>query len=116
MPKNKKAVLYSRVSTDVQTDENQLLELRVFAAKNGWVVEQEFTDQDISWVGVGVVAGVIAWLVIMFYASTQVACMTFRNCGQGDLVLFAIIGLGMLVPAWYFAKIVSFFIKIKRIR
>lgn len=44
----KKVALYSRVSTDSQTTENQLLELREVAARNGWVVVQEFTDQGIS--------------------------------------------------------------------
>jgi DNA invertase Pin-like site-specific DNA recombinase len=48
MPKMKKVALYSRVSTDNQTTENQLLELREVAARNGWVVVQEFTDQGIS--------------------------------------------------------------------
>lgn len=44
----KKVALYSRVSTDSQTTENQLLELREVAARNGWVVVQEYTDQGIS--------------------------------------------------------------------
>jgi DNA invertase Pin-like site-specific DNA recombinase len=48
MPTIKKVALYSRVSTDSQTTENQLLELREVAARNGWVVVQEFTDQGIS--------------------------------------------------------------------
>ena len=48
MPSIKKVALYSRVSTDSQTTENQLLELREVAARNGWVVVQEFTDQGIS--------------------------------------------------------------------
>jgi len=48
MPSPKKVALYSRVSTDSQTTENQLLELREVAARNGWVVVQEYTDQGIS--------------------------------------------------------------------
>jgi DNA invertase Pin-like site-specific DNA recombinase len=48
MPSIKKVALYSRVSTDSQTTENQLLELREVAARNGWVVVQEYTDQGIS--------------------------------------------------------------------
>jgi len=48
MPPIKKVALYSRVSTDSQTTENQLLELREVAVRNGWVVVQEFTDQGIS--------------------------------------------------------------------
>jgi DNA invertase Pin-like site-specific DNA recombinase len=36
--------IYSRVSTDQQTTENQLSQLRAFAAKQGWNVVHEFTD------------------------------------------------------------------------
>jgi hypothetical protein len=59
--------------------------------------------------GLGCVAGAIAWLGIMFYASTQVSCMQFQTCSGGDLVLFAIIGMGMLAPAWIVASIFSLF-------
>jgi len=48
MPSIKKVALYSRVSSDSQTTENQLLELREVAARSGWVVVQEYTDQGIS--------------------------------------------------------------------
>jgi DNA invertase Pin-like site-specific DNA recombinase len=43
-----KCALYSRVSTDQQTCDNQLLQLRVFAASQGWTIVQEFVDQGIS--------------------------------------------------------------------
>ena len=47
--KQVRAALYARrVSTDEQTTENQLRELRAAAARLGWVVGFEFVDQGIS--------------------------------------------------------------------
>jgi DNA invertase Pin-like site-specific DNA recombinase len=43
-----KAALYARVSTDEQTTENQLLELRAAAKRHGWTVVAEFIDHGIS--------------------------------------------------------------------
>jgi DNA invertase Pin-like site-specific DNA recombinase len=44
----KKVVLYARVSTDRQTCENQLLELRNTALKCGYEIVSEFVDEGIS--------------------------------------------------------------------
>lgn len=44
----KKVALYSRVSTDKQTTENQLLELRAVAERHGWEIVDEYIDQGIS--------------------------------------------------------------------
>ena len=46
--KRAKVALYARVSTDGQTTENQLQELRKVADRNGWQVIQEFVDHGIS--------------------------------------------------------------------
>ena len=46
--KIKRAAIYARVSTDGQTTENQLRELRIVAGRNGWPIVQEFIDQGIS--------------------------------------------------------------------
>ena len=43
-----KAALYARVSTDAQSTENQLRELREAASRLGWDVVAEFADQGIS--------------------------------------------------------------------
>lgn len=43
-----RAVIYARVSTDVQTTENQLRELRKVAKHSGWQVTNEFIDEGIS--------------------------------------------------------------------
>src|SRR5215471_19296212 len=44
----KRAAIYARVSTDGQTTENQLRELRQVAERNGWPITQEFVHQGIS--------------------------------------------------------------------
>ena len=46
--KTKRAAIYARVSTDGQTTENQLRELRLVAERNGWLIVQEFVDQGVS--------------------------------------------------------------------
>jgi DNA invertase Pin-like site-specific DNA recombinase len=46
--KSKRAAVYARVSTDGQTTENQLRELRLVAERSGWVIVHEFVDQGIS--------------------------------------------------------------------
>ena len=45
---HKRAALYVRVSTDRQTVENQLRELRQIAERRGWEVVKEFDDAGIS--------------------------------------------------------------------
>jgi DNA invertase Pin-like site-specific DNA recombinase len=44
----KKAVIYTRVSTDSQTTENQRLQLRAYASRMGYQVVGELSDQGIS--------------------------------------------------------------------
>src|SRR5262249_60656459 len=44
----KQVGIYARVSTDGQTKENQLRELRAVAERHGWVIRQEFVDKGIS--------------------------------------------------------------------
>jgi DNA invertase Pin-like site-specific DNA recombinase len=46
--KPKKVAIYARVSTDSQTTENQILELRAVAERHGWNVVAEFTDDGVS--------------------------------------------------------------------
>jgi len=55
----------------------------------------------------GIVIGGIAWLSIIWYASTQISCLQTRTCSGDDLIIFAAIGVGMLGPAWLVALISS---------
>ena len=45
---NKRAALYVRVSTDAQTVENQIRELRQVAGRRGWDVVEVYSDAGIS--------------------------------------------------------------------
>lgn len=44
----KKVAIYARVSTDKQTCDNQLIELRAVAERRGYTIVQEFVDSGIS--------------------------------------------------------------------
>lgn len=44
----KRVAIYARVSTDGQTTENQLRELRDVAQRHGWTICREFVDRGIS--------------------------------------------------------------------
>src|SRR5688500_9516542 len=44
----KRAAIYARVSTDGQTTDNQIRELRQVAERNGWQLVQEYVDHGIS--------------------------------------------------------------------
>jgi DNA invertase Pin-like site-specific DNA recombinase len=44
----KRAAIYARVSTDQQTTDNQLRELRAVAERRGWTVAAEYVDAGIS--------------------------------------------------------------------
>jgi DNA invertase Pin-like site-specific DNA recombinase len=46
--KTKRVALYARVSTDAQTTENQLLQLRAVAERHGWAIVAEFVDHGAS--------------------------------------------------------------------
>ncbi len=48
MSKPKKVALYARVSTDSQTTENQLRQLRAVAERHGWTVIAEYVDHGVS--------------------------------------------------------------------
>jgi DNA invertase Pin-like site-specific DNA recombinase len=41
-----KIALYLRVSTDKQETENQAVQLREFAGKQGWQIVREYTDYE----------------------------------------------------------------------
>ncbi len=44
----KKVAIYARVSTDKQSCDNQLIQLRSVAARSGYEVVAEFVDEGIS--------------------------------------------------------------------
>jgi DNA invertase Pin-like site-specific DNA recombinase len=48
MSKAKRVALYARVSTDSQSTENQLRQLRAVAKRHGWVIVTEYVDNGVS--------------------------------------------------------------------
>ncbi len=48
MGKSKRVALYARVSTDAQTTEHQLRQLRAVAERHGWTVVAEYVDNGVS--------------------------------------------------------------------
>jgi len=48
MPKPRNVALYARVSTDGQSTENQLRELRAAIERNGWTIVAEYVDHGVS--------------------------------------------------------------------
>jgi DNA invertase Pin-like site-specific DNA recombinase len=48
LSKQKKVALYARVSTDGQSTENQLRELRAAIARHGWTIVAEYVDRGFS--------------------------------------------------------------------
>ena len=46
--KTKRVALYARVSTDQQSTENQLMQLRAVAERHGWTVVTEYVDDGVS--------------------------------------------------------------------
>jgi len=57
--------------------------------------------------GKGMVAGIITWLIIIWYSTTRMACLKTKTCDGDDLLLFAVLSVGMLVPAGFVAFLVS---------
>lgn len=46
--KTKRVAIYARVSTDSQTTDNQLIELRAVAERHGWMIAGEYVDKAVS--------------------------------------------------------------------
>jgi hypothetical protein len=67
----------------------------------------EFKDID----GKGIAGGIIAWLVTMFFMVSDAMCLKSDDCGAGSLLMIAIIGAGLVIPAWIFAWMVTTILK-----
>ena len=57
----------------------------------------------------GLITGIITWIAIMKLALSQATCLKpyANNCDSEDMFIFAIIGVGMLVPAGIITFLVS---------
>lgn len=64
--------------------------------------------------GKGVVAGIITWLIIMFFWSDMNACInSVKGCKGDDFMLSGVLSVGFLFPSWIVAYFVSNSIKTK---
>jgi len=57
--------------------------------------------------GRGMIAGIIAWLVLMAMISAGMACVDSRSCGSEDFFMYGLNGIGMLAPSYFVAAIMS---------
>jgi hypothetical protein len=55
----------------------------------------------------GLVVSVIAWFAFTAFMASQAECVKYDTCGAGDMLLFAVIAIGMLVPARILGQLVS---------
>lgn len=53
------------------------------------------------------IAGLI-WAALLFLLAQDAACLE-TTCGRGDLVLFAVCGCGMLIPAYFATDFIGAF-------
>lgn len=55
----------------------------------------------------GMLAAVVTWIVLMLFGLSRSTCAKRSFCDGGDLLLFGVIAIGALVPA-YFIGLVFF--------
>lgn len=55
----------------------------------------------------GLIAGVATWFVLSGFAVFQMSCIAASNCGVGHLIGLKAIVLGLIVPAYFVAFLVS---------
>jgi hypothetical protein len=56
---------------------------------------------------IGFILGVIAWFIIEYFVMTENNCTKSNSCGGGDLLLFGILSIGNLAPAYVVMSISS---------
>ena len=55
----------------------------------------------------GFLASVVAWFLILIFATSQSSCARVSVCGGFDLFIFGIISVGFLAPAYFFGLLIS---------
>lgn len=55
----------------------------------------------------GMLAGAIVWLALMAMMSSIMACIDARFCGGEGFFMYALVGVGMLAPAYFVAALFS---------
>jgi hypothetical protein len=57
--------------------------------------------------GKGFAVGAIVWFALIFYAAQQGECVRYGSCGSEDLIIFSVISMGLLAPAYILARLTS---------
>ncbi len=57
--------------------------------------------------GKALFVGAVSWLGLILIWIDSAACLKSSSCDGGDLFLFAIVAVGMLVPSYFIAYLVS---------
>ena len=57
----------------------------------------------------GLSAGVIVWIIFVFWFISDSSCIKYSSCDGGDLFSMAIIAVSCLFPAWFVACFASDF-------
>jgi hypothetical protein len=57
----------------------------------------------------GLCAGVIAWIIFVFWFISDSSCIKYPSCDGGDLFSMAIVAVSSLAPAWIVACFASDF-------
>ena len=60
--------------------------------------------------GRGFIAGLFVWLLATWGTAQEMACLD-SSCEAGDLMVFAVISVGFLAPAWLVADLASALLK-----
>ena len=55
----------------------------------------------------GVAVFIVTWIVFAYLIAGRADCLRFATCDQNDLFLTAIVGAGMLIPAYILGALVS---------
>lgn len=50
--------------------------------------------------GKGWAAAIAAWMILDFMLIRGLACLKADRCSSGDMMLFALLSLGLVVPAY----------------
>tara|TARA_Y100000780_G_C13349579_1_gene288450 strand:+ start:29 stop:238 length:210 start_codon:yes stop_codon:yes gene_type:complete len=58
--------------------------------------------------GLGLFSGVALWLVLVSALAFRMRCLDRNTCEPSDFIMFAIMALGLIVPAAITAKLISF--------
>lgn len=55
----------------------------------------------------GYIAGAITWLLVTGFAVSRFDCLNYNRCGGDDIFLAAVMGIGMIGPAYIVALLFS---------